>query len=269
MLRSSLEEVVQTSLGHSKREVGKSLHTAIHSGAGVHPLPHFSSSLPSPLFSLLPLSLSLSLSPSLLQRCDSLESVSSCSEELEDSNIVPLLEDGVVLEFASLPPTRNGSAKQHSLATRSLSATQRRALPQEEREKEDDRLHVVEAVQQENRALGERPAEEKSGVGPLVADCNIQTAQSVQLTGESWPASEESTVLAKHSNLAQLSPELHPVSSSTPEPGSQGSPCVLDGDSEGKGEANLSKLSGGCMSESLTEETLRVITQKVQRMDTR
>ena len=138
---------------------------------------------------------------------------------------------------------------------------------------------MVEAVQQENRALGESTAEkenralgestakEENSGGPLVADCNIQTAQGARLTGESWPASEESTVHAKHSDLAQLSLELHPVSSSTPEPGSQESPCVLDGD--GEREANLSKLSGGCMSESLTEETLRVITQKVRRMDTR
>ena len=158
------------------------------------------------------------------------------------------------------------------MATRSLSATQRRVLPQEEREEEEreeegDRLHVVEAVQQENRALGESPAKEENSDGPLVADCNIQTAQGARLTGESWPTSEESTVHTKHSDLAQLNPELHPVSSSTPEPGIQGSPCVLDGN--GEREANLSKLYGGCMSESLTEETLRVITQKVRRMDTR
>ena len=297
MLRSSLEEVVQTSLEHSKREVGKtSTHCSIQWFWSSSPPSLFPpSSLPSPPFSLLPpsllfpppslsslpfssLPLSLPLSLSLLlslQRCDSLESVSSCSEELEDSNNVPIpppLEDGVVLEFASLPPTRHSSSKQHSLATRSLSATQRRGRPQEEREEESDRLHVVEAMQQENRALGESPAEEKNGGSPLVADCNIQTAR---LAGESWPTSEESTVHAKHSDLAQLSPELHPVSSSTPEPGSHGSPCVLDsdgdgdGDGEGKREANLSKVSGGCMSESLTEETLRVITQKVRRMDTR
>ena len=135
---------------------------------------------------------------------------------------------------------------------------------------------MVEAVQQENRALKESPAEEENGGSPLVADCNSPTTQSgvgTQLTGESWPTSEESTVHDKHSHLAPLSPDLRPVSSSTPEPGSQWTLCVLDsrGDSEGEGEgeANLSKAARGCMSESLTEETLRVITQKVRRMDTR
>ena len=244
----------------------KPLHITIYSGAGVH---------------LLPLSLSL---PPSLQGCESLESVSSCSEELEDNVPIPLpLEDGVILEFASLPPTRNGSLKQHSLATRSLSATQRRGRPPEEEreEEEEDRVHVVEAVQQENRALKESPAEEspaeeENGGSPLVADCNSPTTQSgagTQLTGESWPTSEESTVHDKHSHLAPLTPDLRPVSSSTPEPGSQRTLCVLDSRSdsegEGEGEANLSKAAGGCMSESLTEETLRVITQKVRRMDTR
>ena len=218
--------------------------------------------------------LSLSLLPSL-QRCDSLEAVSSCSEELEDNVSIPLpLEDGVILEFASLPPTRNGS-----LATRSLSATQRRGRPpeeerEEEREEEEDKVRVVEDVQQENRALEESPAGERNGGSSLVADCNIPTAQSgpgTQLTGESWSTSEESTVHEKPSHLVPPSPDLRPISSSTPELGSQGTLCVLDsgGDSEGEREANLSKAPGGCVSESLTEETLRVITQKVRRMDTR
>ena len=267
MLRSSLEEVVQTSLGHSKSEVGKT-------SARYNIQWCWSSSPPSLLsllhlsFSLYPfisLSLSLSLLPSL-QGCDSLESVSSCSEELEDNVPIPLpLEDGVILEFASLPPTRNGS-----LATRSLSATQRRGRPPEE----EDKVRVVEAVQQENRALEESPAGERNGGSSLVADCNIPMTQSgpgTQLTGESWSTSEESTVHEKPSHLVPPSPDLRPVSSSTPELGSQGTLCVLDsgGDSEGEREANLSKAAGGCVSESLTEETLRVITQKVRRMDTR
>ena len=244
----------------------KPLHVTIYSGAGVHPLPPFSLSFIFLSHCILSSSsLSLSLLPSL-QGCDSLESVSSCSEELEDNVPIPLpLEDGVILEFASLPPTRNGS-----LATRSLSATQRRGRPPEE----EDKVRVVEAVQQENRALEESPAGERNGGSSLVADCNIPMTQSgpgTQLTGESWSTSEESTVHEKPSHLVPPSPDLRPVSSSTPELGSQGTLCVLDsgGDSEGEREANLSKAAGGCVSESLTEETLRVITQKVRRMDTR
>jgi len=235
-------------------------------------IPSLPSLSPSSFFLTVSFHLPLSLLPSL-QGCDSLEAVSNCSEELEDNVPIPLpLEDGVILEFASLPPTRNGS-----LATRSLSATQRRGRPpEEEREEEEDKVRVVEAVQQENRALEESPAEEGNGGSSLVADCNIPTAQSgpgTQLTGESWSTSEESTAHEKPSHLVPPSPDLCPVSSSTPELGSQGTLCVLDsgGDSEGEGEreANLSKAAGGCVSESLTEETLRVITQKVRRMDTR
>lgn len=149
-------------------------------------------------------------------------------------------------------------------------------------------MHVVEAVQQENKALGQTPPHHS----PAGEDCQVETADvtedhtSVDLAVERCTQTDSDGGMP-HKQCSELSqsrptasprgPQLPTISSlsSTEEPGHQRSGCRPE--SWGGGEESGSvfrgsdayQMTGGSVSDSFTEQTLRVITERVRRLDAR
>ena len=153
---------------------------------------------------------------------------------------------------------------------------------------------MVEAVQQENKTLGQSaphhsPAEEGSS-DSTEEDCQADAAEadtrmSPTLGRCSLADSEGGAPHKRHSELAPSRPMASPGGppqptlsslSSTIEHDYQGSGCGPESRGDGGGVdggrmfggSNASQMTGG-VSDSFTEQTLKVITERVRRLDAR